>query len=64
MRECMEAGQRGNPPGWVRQLIGSNLTYCFSFPGALLIDHLLLFVLICLISLLISQLILRQLDLA
>ena len=46
------------------QLIVVNLTYYFSLPGALLIDHFCLFVLIWLISLLISLLILHHVDLA
>jgi len=45
-------------------LFGSNLACYFSSAGAPLIDHLFLFVLIQLILLLISCLILRQIDLA
>ena len=46
------------------QLIVANLAYYFSLPGALLIGRFCLFVLIRLILLLISLLILRQVDLA
>ena len=46
------------------QLIIVNLAYYFSLPGALLIGHFCLFMLIWLILLLISLLILRQVDLA
>ena len=46
------------------QIIVANLAYYFSLPGAPLIDRFCLFVLIRLISLLISLLILRHVDLA